>query len=138
MSHSLNPHLTVYFARTIEKMGNSVSQRDFQCSACYNSFEIHELIPIRLCAHDFDYIRTLLKGDALRGWSKKQIVAFILFISFGSYYFGKSRSPEAQLLDKFRKSELKIRTLASTGKDFYFGYLTSGLFIKQMSSKATC
>ena len=99
-------------------MGNSVSQRDFQCEACNDLFEIHELF--HLCAHDYRYIDTILKGDALRGWSKKQIFAFILFISFGSYYFGRSRSPEAQLLDKFRESELKISTLANTGKDFYF------------------
>ena len=106
-------------------MGNSVSQRDFQCEACNNLFEIHELF--HLCAHDYWYIDTLLKGEALSGWSKKQIVAFILFISFGSYCFERSRSPETQLLEECWESELKIRTLANTGKDFYFGYLTSGL-----------
>lgn len=108
-------------------MGNSVSQTKIstlQCGACYNWFSTHELNQVQLCAHDFHYIGTLLKGDVLRGWSKKQIFAFILFISFGSYYWGRSRSPEAQLLDEFQK----IRTLANTGKGFYFSHLNSWLF----------
>ena len=109
-------------------MGNSVSQRDFQCIACNDLFEIHELF--HLCPHDYRYIDTLLKGDSLRAksWSKKQIIAFILFISFGSYYFGRSYY---QLLDEFQESQLKIRTLANTGKDFYFGHFISGPFLNK-------
>ena len=98
-------------------MGNSVSQTTIstlQCGACHKWFSMHELNQVQLCAHDFHYIGTLLKGDALRGWSKKQIFALLVFISYGSYYFGKSRS------------ELKIRTLTNTGKDFYFGLYFNG------------
>ena len=119
-------------------MGNSVSQRDFQCEACNDLFEIHELIPIQLCANDYQYIGALLKGDALRGWSKKQIFAFLVFISFGSYYLGKRRSTEDQMLDEMpynlRKSELKIRTLTNPGKDFHFSWfviLLVGIFNKK-------
>ena len=83
-------------------MGNSESQTKIstsQCCACHNWFSTHELNQVQLCADDFHYISSLLKGEFLRGWSKKQISAFIVFICFGSYYLGKSSSDQL-LIDK--------------------------------------
>ena len=108
--NNLTQHATFYLTRASEKMGNSVSQTTkstVQCVACHNWFSTHELNQVQLCTHDFYYISTLLKGEAFRDWSKKQIGAFILLISFGSYYLGKSSSGQ------------KIESLTNSGKDFY-------------------
>ena len=94
-------------------MGNSVSQTTIstlQCAACDKWFATHELNQVHLCAHDFYYID--------KGWSKKQIGAFVLFIGFGCFCWGKSIS-DHQLNDELMSSGQKIKNLIHSDKDFH-------------------
>ena len=103
-------------------MGNSVSQTTkstLQCAACQKS--THELKQLQLYAQEFNYIRTLIKRDALRGWSKKQIGAFILLVWFGSYCLGKMSSDLEKEKRTVGQYLMQVDTLKNELKAWSFG-----------------